>query len=307
MQFAATVNAFEGKTKAEALKSIDSIKLGGSTALYGATIQGLEMLKGKERPTLVLFTDGKNELAAGGLTDKSVVVEAIAAAGVPVYTIGFGPEHAPPPVPEPNPDADPDAPIPEAEVKPSDIRDFATLSDGRYYSAADQDALSKVFERWAMLEIDCKTYETISVLDDGGNSSMCEFLLTYMKGPEPGDYLSYICGAMMGVSTGVWSMSAASLITSDYEEAIQLAAMYAGYANEKVKQFFELWGASKDLAGLAGGSGGGSKGMFGAEGKLGSTGLSNDPFGGSNELKFGLSLGPAAGFEKGLEYYFSML
>ena len=146
VQFASEVNAFKGTTKEEALKNIDTIKLGGYTALYEVTVKGLDMLKGKERPTLVLFTDGVNEPIAGGMTDKSRVLDAIAASGVPIYTIGFGPEHAPPKPPKPEPGADPGAPTPEEEVKQSDIRDFAMLSDGKYYSAADQDALKKVFD-----------------------------------------------------------------------------------------------------------------------------------------------------------------
>ena len=146
VDFSSTVNVFKGNTKAEALKNIDTIQLGGYTALYEVTITGLDLLKGLERPTMVLFTDGVNEPLAGGLTDKSKVIDAIAAAGVPIYTIGFGPEHAPPPAPKPDPNADPNAPPPEVEIPPSDIRDFALLSEGKYYSAADQDALKKVFD-----------------------------------------------------------------------------------------------------------------------------------------------------------------
>ena len=146
VQFASEVNAFKGTTKEDALKNIDSIKLGGYTALYEVTVKGLDMLEGKERPTLVLFTDGVNEPVAGGMTDKSRVLDAITASGVPIYTIGFGPEHAPPKPPKPDPGAEPGAPSPEEEVKQSDIRDFAMLSDGKYYSAADQDALKKVFD-----------------------------------------------------------------------------------------------------------------------------------------------------------------
>ena len=155
-------------------------------------------------------------------------------------------------------------------------------------------------DRWAMLQIDCNTYETISVLDDGGNSAMVEFLLTYMKETSPDDYLGYICGAMVGVSVGVWSMSAASLLTDDYEEIVEIAAAYAGYTLEKVKQFFDLWGASKDLAALAGGQGNASGGPFSGEGKINGDG--------SGELKVSLTTGgPAAGFEAGLEYYFKSL
>ena len=149
VDFDSTVQAFAGTTKEEALHSIDQITLGGSTALYGATLTGLTMLQGQERPILVVFTDGLNEPAAGGLTDKNVVLQAIIQSGAPLYCIGFGPEHAPS-IPSEPVDMDSEAnatlPLVEVEVKPSDLRDFAQLSGGKYYSAADQDALAKVFD-----------------------------------------------------------------------------------------------------------------------------------------------------------------
>lgn len=159
IDFDNTARKLDGTTKAEVLKSLDTVTEGGYTALYDATMMGLELLQGTQRPTLVIFTDGKNEPVAGGLTDKSLVVEAIKDAGVPVYTIGFGKEHAPvTSVKDPNSDPDPD---PDIDTEPSDdsddnddetpkskgsdLIDFAKISDGKYYSALDQDALNNVF------------------------------------------------------------------------------------------------------------------------------------------------------------------
>lgn len=144
VDFDSTARRLQGTTKAEVLQSLDSVTTGGSTALYDAAMLGLDLLKGAQRPTLVMFTDGKNEPAAGGLTDKGVVVEAIKASGVPVYTIGFGKEHAP---------AEPAKTAADAEQKVdetkkvggSDLIDFAEISEGKYYSAADPDALKGVF------------------------------------------------------------------------------------------------------------------------------------------------------------------
>ena len=141
IDFDSTARYLPGTTKAEALVNLDSITLGGSTALYDSTIMGLDLLKGKERPTLVLFTDGENEPAYGGLLDKKVVLDAIDAAGIPIYAIGFGPTHVPI---NSESSTDPNVSA-EIEYQPSDLRDFALLSDGKYYSAADQEALSKVF------------------------------------------------------------------------------------------------------------------------------------------------------------------
>jgi hypothetical protein len=132
VDFDSTVKAFEGTTKEQAIQHIGQITLGGNTALYGVTVKGLEMLQGKERPSLILFTDGINDPDPGGLTDKTVVMNAITKSGIPIYCIGFGPEHAPPPQAEPDSSADPNALPPEVEIKPSDLRDFALLSGGKY-------------------------------------------------------------------------------------------------------------------------------------------------------------------------------
>jgi len=168
------------------------------------------------------------------------------------------------------------------------MNDMPTLIDGR--------------ERWAMLQIDCNSFQTIAVMDDGSNGGFAEFLITYAKASDPGDYLGYTCGVMVGAITGVGAMCAAALITSDYEETIALAQAYAGKVLEDVKTFFSLHGATTDAIKLSGGEGnsGDLLGPFKAEGKLGDT-----P--GDSELKFGLDLGPVAGFEKGLNYYFSKI
>ncbi|NLB41279.1 MAG: VWA domain-containing protein, partial [Clostridiales bacterium] len=146
IDFDSTARQLAGSTKAEVISSLDSVTKGGSTALYDATIMGLDLLKAEQRPTLVIFTDGKNEPAAGGLNDKSIVMEAIRATKVPTYTIGFGKEHAPSAQPPKDEQGELTDETDEGTVKEgSDLIDFATVSEGKYYSALDQNALNNVF------------------------------------------------------------------------------------------------------------------------------------------------------------------
>ncbi len=146
VDFDSTARKLPGTTKPEVLSSLDSAVTGGSTALYDSAMMVLQLLQGAQRPTLVMFTDGKNEPAPGGLTDKSVVVEAMKAAGVPVYTIGFGKEHAPSPAKDAQAGAGTDQADEAQKAGGSDLVDFADISEGKYYSAGDQDALRNVFD-----------------------------------------------------------------------------------------------------------------------------------------------------------------
>ncbi|NLC45274.1 MAG: VWA domain-containing protein, partial [Clostridiales bacterium] len=146
IDFDSTARKLPGTTKAEVISSLNSVTKGGSTALYDATVMGLELLKDEQRPTLVIFTDGKNEPAAGGLTDKSIVMEDILTAKIPIYAIGFGKEHAPSAQPPKDEQGEPVNDDDEGVKKEgSDLVDFATISEGKYYSAQDQNALNNVF------------------------------------------------------------------------------------------------------------------------------------------------------------------
>jgi len=111
--------------------------------------------------------------------------------------------------------------------------------DDIMYMIADQPTKLGGQNRWAMLEIDCRTFETISVLDTGGNNGFVEYLLMNHMGVDPvSTYLGYGAGFMMGASTGLGAMCAASLIESDYDKVVALAKAYAGEANEGVKNYF---------------------------------------------------------------------
>ena len=60
---------------------------------------------------------------------------------------------------------------------------------------------------------------------------------------------------MVGVDVGLWSMGAATLVSDDYDEAVELAAAYAIEVSESVHKFFEMVDAVKTLQGLTQGKG----------------------------------------------------
>ena len=116
----------KGNTKAEALAGLKAVKANGATALYDSVVLGLELLAGKDRPTLVVFTDGQDanldDSGPGSTATRESALEAIDAAGVPVYAIGFGKGH---------------------DSATMDL--LARRSGGRYFAAEDQQALAAVF------------------------------------------------------------------------------------------------------------------------------------------------------------------
>ncbi|MGI6224928.1 MAG: vWA domain-containing protein [Peptococcales bacterium] len=126
IDFDSQIRVLKGENKETVSKSLSSITASGSTMLFDATLEGLELLRGKTRPALVVFADGADSSidgqGAGSSSTKEEVVEAIQEAKIPVYTIGFG-----------------DKPDEKA------LREFSIASGGEYYSAKDEKALANVF------------------------------------------------------------------------------------------------------------------------------------------------------------------
>lgn len=126
VDFDSEVKVLKGTTKSEVIKSLGTVKASGSTLLYDSIIKGIELLKEKDRPTLVVFSDGKDSSHdpkdVGSSATKEDVVNAIKEAAVPLYTIGFGPGQ-----------------------DGSTLKEFAGVSEGVYYPAKDQKALQNVF------------------------------------------------------------------------------------------------------------------------------------------------------------------
>jgi len=155
--------------------------------------------------------------------------------------------------------------------------------------------------RWAWLEVDPDSFETIAVADTGEHFSLVEYLLE-PAAPTSGDYLEFMAGAFIGVDTSVWSISSFSLRTSDYEAVYRAAKAYT-YAIAKVLDSIMTY---RDLAKLEA-----SLGPI----KLAAEDTSLDHQAGIYELLTGKSgekdarfkgdfLNFGAGFKAGAAYYF---
>ena len=126
IDFDSQIRVLEGTSKKEVLANLGQIKAQGNTKLYDSVIEGLSLLKEKQRPTLVVFTDGVDSNAekagTGSKASKSEVEQAVQSSGIPIYSIGFGPDH-----------------------DNSTLLELAAMSEGTYYSAQDTAALKHVF------------------------------------------------------------------------------------------------------------------------------------------------------------------
>ena len=81
IDFDSQVKVLNGETKENVLKNLSKITAGGSTKLFDATLQGLELLDGKTRPALVVFADGADSSidgqGEGSYRSQEEVVEAL--------------------------------------------------------------------------------------------------------------------------------------------------------------------------------------------------------------------------------------
>lgn len=139
VDFDSAVRELKGSTVKEAIKNLGSIKAEGSTKLYDAALKGLDLVKGKTRPAVVLFTDGidsrEDKQGAGSISTRVQAVKKISEAKVPVFTIGFGKR------------LNADETIDKVDGAPDIgcLTEFADVSNGQYYPAKDPEALEAVF------------------------------------------------------------------------------------------------------------------------------------------------------------------
>jgi len=101
--------------------------------------------------------------------------------------------------------------------------------------------------RWAWLEIDPDTYETISVTDTGEHGGFAEYLMSMERvSPTGEDYQVFMTGAFLGVTTSVWSVSSFALMLDDYEQILNAAKAYTYGLGEVLSGMLDM----KDLAKL---------------------------------------------------------
>lgn len=128
VDFDTDARPLKGDTPKAVLAALKKVRANGATALYDSVLLGLTMLQKSDRPSLVVFTDGvdanHNDTGPGSQATQDEVIEAVSAAGIPVFTIGFG--------------------------ENSDVNTLsrvAEMSGGEYYTAPDEEALNLVFDQ----------------------------------------------------------------------------------------------------------------------------------------------------------------
>jgi VWFA-related protein len=141
VDFNSKVKELKGEKVEAAIQALSTIKAGGSTRLFDATIKGVELVKNKPRPAVVVFTDGidssidKN--GVGSSQPKSAVIDLIKLSKVPVYTIGFGKR-----LNQEQKETDGKVEgVPDIQT----LLEFAAAAGGQYYPAKDPKALQGVF------------------------------------------------------------------------------------------------------------------------------------------------------------------
>ncbi len=139
VDFDGSLRELPGSSAAEAVKGLAGLRAGGSTRLYDATLRGLELVKGKTRPAVVVFTDGvdsrEDKRGTGSTATREAVVKRILEARVPVYTIGFGKRL----------NAGESVTAVDGAPDIGCLTQFAAASKGQYYPAKDPEALRSVF------------------------------------------------------------------------------------------------------------------------------------------------------------------
>lgn len=92
-------------------------------------------------------------------------------------------------------------------------------------------------KRWAWLEINPETYETISVFDTGERAGMASYAMSLM--PSRDDWGQYIVGALIGADVAVWSVCSSSLKLGDYKEILADAKATAQAIGKCVNEVME--------------------------------------------------------------------
>lgn len=116
------IRTYSLNEKSEGLLVLDKIKAGGDTALYQAILHGHELLDLKTRSTLVLFTDGENDLRGKEKYTNEEFFNMLTSE-TPIITIGYGKSH-------------------DTET----LKNMAKKTYGLYFSAENEMILEEIFK-----------------------------------------------------------------------------------------------------------------------------------------------------------------
>lgn len=141
IDFDSKVTELKGETPQDAIKALSQISAGGSTKLYDATLKGMEAVKGKTRPAVVVFTDGRDssldKSGSGSANSQASVTGKIKENKIPVYTIGYGKRL--------NEEQKAAGVVMDGAPDIQCLLEFASAGDGQYFPAKDPEALTEVF------------------------------------------------------------------------------------------------------------------------------------------------------------------
>lgn len=149
--------------------------------------------------------------------------------------------------------------------------------------------------RWAWLEVDTESYETVARFDTGERGSMIEFSI----GNWAAEAQAYLAGALVGISASMWSVSAFSLEIQDQAEMLSRAKAFA----LAVSDHFSV-GASVSGGGVSASAGmglGSEPAVSASDGVLSASWSGGKISVGQDLLGFG------NGYAAGVEYYFSRM
>jgi hypothetical protein len=133
----------------------------------------------------------------------------------------------------------------EAEGKYPTLLLAAVKENKKLIYVPDQPTVFNGQKRWAWLEIDPETYQTISVFDTGLHSGMTEFKLSLI--PTEDDTIKWLKGIWVGTNVAVWSMCSSSLKYGDsYKQVLADAKATAMEVAKTVQEFYEVVEAVKD-------------------------------------------------------------
>ena len=142
----------------DALNSaIDGLTAGNNTAMYDALMTAIDQLQGVEgRKAIIVLTDGLDNSSSANAND---VVNRIGDAGFSISTVGLG---------------EPGVTTNDTGIDEPALQDLAARAGGVYGYAEDQEALTRLYETYAVsLQSEYQiTYTSPAALRDGVNRSL---------------------------------------------------------------------------------------------------------------------------------------
>lgn len=137
--------------------AVDSLTAGNNTAMYDALMVAVDQLQGVEgRKAIIVLTDGLDNSSSADADD---VVDRIGEAGFSISTVGLG---------------EPGVTTNDTGIDEPALQDLAGRAGGVYGYAEDQEALTRLYETYAVsLQSEYQiTYTSPAALRDGVNRSL---------------------------------------------------------------------------------------------------------------------------------------